>query len=279
MQSNKHIHGFRIGMFDSGLGGLTVLSECARRFPDNAYFFIGDNANAPYGDRKREELRVLSNRLVRHLQKQSLDAMIVACNTISSLFIEDLQRDLSFPVIGMISSGADAAVDAWKQSAASPVIGVLATQATVESHVYQKTIQSLEPSLRVRELACPAFTVALESGDQTPREEFAMVNESLHSWKKNPPPVIVLGCTHFPYLQDALTLSLDKNVIWVNPAVRVADRLAEILETQAPHRPVQQGFLQLETTGFPERIASGIQRLSLDAVGIPTHISRVHLTE
>ena len=205
--------------------------------------------------------------------------MIVACNTISSLFIEDLQRDLSFPVIGMISSGADAAVDAWKQSAASPVIGVLATQATVESHVYQKTIQSLEPSLRVRELACPAFTVALESGDQTPREELAMVNEALHSWKKNPPPVIVLGCTHFPYLQDALTLSLDKNVIWVNPAVRVADRLAETLETQAPHRPVQQGFLQLETTGFPERIASGIQRLSLDAVGIPTHISRVHLTE
>ncbi|MEX2011891.1 MAG: glutamate racemase [Chloroflexota bacterium] len=247
-----------IGVFDSGVGGLTVLSEILRRLPGESTIYLGDNARAPYGTRTDEEVRAFSGQSVDALVERDVKAIVIACNTSTAVALPDLRRRHDLPILGVIRPGASAAVLASRNRR----VGVIATPATVRSRAYFWAIKEENPGIEVYEHATPALVPMVEAGELSGPAVEATVAESLAPLLGQrdadgefifplPPSAkidtLLLGCTHYPLLRPVIAAVAGERVAIVDSATATASALAELLGVNGLEAPGRDG----ETTAQP----------------------------
>lgn len=214
-----------IGLFDSGLGGLTVFREVRRRFPRERLVYLGDTARTPYGSKGPEIIIRYARECARFLAGHEIKVMIVACNTASSVALEVLRSELSCPVIGTIDHAVSSAL---KTSAGS--IGVIGTETTIKSGVYQRELARLSPSTFVTAAACPLFVPLVEHGMIEGKVVDALVEHYLTDLRATGIDTLILGCTHYPLLKPSIDAFFEGKVRLVECSDAIADEVGEILE-------------------------------------------------
>jgi glutamate racemase len=264
-----------IGVFDSGVGGLTVLREILRRLPAESTIYFGDNARAPYGTRSDEEVRAFSRECLDVLVERDVKGIVVACNTSTAVALGDFRRRYDVPILGVIRPGASAAVLATR----SRRVGVIATPATVRSHAYFTAIKDENPAVEVYEHATPAFVPMVEAGRLNGPDVEAAVADGLApllgmrdeagEFVFPLPPsaridTLLLGCTHYPLLRSVIAAVAGEQVAIVDSATATASALAELLSVNGLDAPAQDGasarHVQL-TTGDVNAFAVLARRL------------------
>ena len=217
-----------IGVFDSGVGGLTVAGQVMELLPNEQIIYFGDCLRAPYGDRSPEELTQFSREIVDFLLAQGIKALVVACGTISARVFDVVEGMVDMPVMGMVAPAARAAVDVTKTGH----IGVIATSGTAASGAHKAAITHLRPDTTVAAVACPLFVPLAEEGwtDNGVTDLAAQVYMENFNFAKSGVDTMVLGCTHYPLLINSITKALPKGVAVVDPAVILARDLKEVLE-------------------------------------------------
>jgi len=237
-----------IGVFDSGVGGLTVLREILRRLPSESTIYLGDNARAPYGIRNDAEVRRFSIQALDALVQRDVKALVVACNTSTSVALGDFRRRYDLPVLGVVRPGASAAALATRNRR----VGVIATPATVRSRAYFNAIKDENPAIEVYEHATPSLVPLVEAGmlsgpevEEAVRLAVAPLlgerNEDGDFIFPLPPSAkidtLLLGCTHYPLLATILRASVGDSVAIVDSATATASSLAELLSVNALEAP------------------------------------------
>jgi glutamate racemase len=225
----NHAHGASekpIGVFDSGVGGLTVVKEIMSALPAEAIVYFGDTARVPYGTKSRETITKFAMEDASFLMSHNVKAIVVACNTVSSNSLPHLKHHFSVPIIGVI----EPAVLQACQKTTRKRIGIIGTDATVESNVYRETFQSLCPEVEVFSKSCPLFVPLAEEG-WTDREATALIAEEYLSELLNKDiDTIVLGCTHYPILKDVIRQVTGEHVVLIDSALYTAAFLRRSLE-------------------------------------------------
>ena len=237
-----------IGVFDSGVGGLTVLREILRRTPDESTIYFGDNARAPYGTRPDEEVRTFSTQSIDILVERDVKAVVVACNTSTAIALGDLRRRYDLPILGVILPGATSAALATRNRR----VGVIGTPATIRSHAYFAAIKDENPAVEVYEHATPTFVPMVEAGLLGGPEVEAMVREALAPLLGERDPsgefvfpmpasaridALLLGCTHYPLLRSVIATVAGEGIAIVDSAAATASALAELLSINALQAP------------------------------------------
>lgn len=215
-----------IGVFDSGVGGLTVVREIIRQLPSENVIYFGDTARVPYGSKSKQTVLKFSRQISRFLMTKQVKAIVVACNTASALALEELQKEIDIPVIGVVWPGANMAVEITKTKS----IGVIATQATIKSRIYNNYIRKLDPEVTVIGKPCPLFVPLVEEGLLEDRVTDDMVERYLSELKPYNVDALVLGCTHYPLLINPIKRYMGDKVTLVNPAYETAKELKLLLE-------------------------------------------------
>lgn len=218
-----------IGVFDSGIGGLTVLKEIIKILPNEDVVYFGDTARIPYGNKSLETVTKFAFQNTRFLISKNVKAIVVACNTASAFSIEGVQEAFDIPVVGVISPGANAAVRATR----SGKIGIIGTEGTIGSRAYERAIKK---SLRDAEIVaqpCPLFVPLVEEGWFSNKVSYLVAEEYLSLLKEKRIDTLVMGCTHYPLLKGVVGDVMGKEVILINPAEETALVLKEILMEKA----------------------------------------------
>lgn len=210
-----------IAVFDSGLGGLTVLKKIREMLPEENIVYFGDTARLPYGDKSRETVIRYSCEIGRFLLAQNITMLVVACNTASAYAAEQLRQEFSVPVIDVI----DPLIEEMRQEGSSRHIAVLGTQATIQSGVYQKRIREALPHVKVTSLACPLFVPLVEENFQDHPVARLVVEEYLFPFKNAGIDTVVLGCTHYPMLKIPLRDFFGSDVNIVDSASACARKI------------------------------------------------------
>lgn len=262
-----------LGVFDSGVGGLTVLREVLRRTPAESTIYLGDNARAPYGVRSDEEVLAFSTQSLDALAERDVKAIVVACNTSTAVALGALRRRYDLPILGVIRPGASAAVLASRNRR----VGVIATPATIRSRAYFQAIKDENPAVEVYEHATPLLVPLVESGELSGPTAEATVADSLAPLLgerdaagefifPKPPgasiDTLLLGCTHYPLLQPVIANLVGDGVAIVDSATATASALAELLGVNGLEASAgaEATHVQL-TTGDPERFREVAARL------------------
>ncbi len=214
-----------VGVFDSGVGGLTVLHECLVNLPQEDYLYLGDTGNFPYGPRSLAEVRRLAFKAVNHLVAEDVKLVVVACNSAGAAALPQLQAAFSTPIIGVVIPGAWAAA----QETRNRRVGIMATEATVRSGAYQRALRTLDAGLEVLPVACPRLAPLIQAGDVFSEETEAAAREYVTPLKEAGVDTVILGCTHYPLITPMLRRLLGPRVSLVNSAEETAHDVAEIL--------------------------------------------------
>ncbi|HET7829440.1 MAG TPA: glutamate racemase [Candidatus Limnocylindrales bacterium] len=237
-----------IGVFDSGVGGLTVLREILRRSPHESTIYLGDNARAPYGVRPDDEVRRFAIEVADELVSRDVKALVVACNTSTAVALRDLRARYDLPVLGVVRPGAAAAALATRTRR----VGVIATPATVRSHAYFNAIKDENPAVEVYEHATPRFVPMVEAGitsglelEQAVEEELAPLigeRDGAGEFVFPRPPgaaidTLLLGCTHYPLIRPVIAAAVGDRVAIVDSATATASSLAELLSVNGLEAP------------------------------------------
>ncbi len=214
----------RIGVFDSGLGGLTVLRELYRQLPQESILYFGDTARLPYGTRSQAEIVQFVREILYWMMTQNIKMVIMACNTSSALALEMVQAEFPVPMLGVILPGARAAVSQGRR------IGVIATPATAASNAYRRAIQEMNPESRVWQVGCPEFVPLIEGNLINDPYTMEVAREYLAPLQEQQIDTLVYGCTHYPLLAPVFKSILPSSVQLVDPAVHVVTAAARELE-------------------------------------------------
>ena len=251
-----------IGVFDSGVGGLTVLREILRRSPGESTIYFGDNARAPYGTRPDDEVRDFSTESIDVLVERDVKAVVVACNTSTAIALGDLRRRYDLPILGVIRPGATSASLATRNRR----VGVIGTPATIRSHAYFSAIKDENPAVEVYEHATPTFVPMVEAGLLTGPEVEADIREALapllgQRYQRGefvfplPPSAridtLLLGCTHYPLLRPVIEAVAGEGIALVDSASATASALAELLSINGLEAPAAAGGTHLQLTTGP----------------------------
>ena len=215
-----------IGVFDSGLGGLTVGRAIMDRLPDESLIYFGDTARVPYGPKSPDTVRRYSREIGQFLLGEGVKAIVVACNTATAHGLAALRAELPIPVLGVIEPGARAAVAA----APSGRIGVVGTAGTIRSGAYERAIRELSPEAKIVSQACPLFVPLVEEGWTIHEAARIVAREYLTPLQEEGVDALVLGCTHYPHLKTVIREALGSGVRLVDSAVETADELARVLD-------------------------------------------------
>jgi len=218
-----------IGIFDSGLGGLTVAREITRRLPHESLIYVGDTARCPYGPRDRAEVRSYVMEIGRFLQDQGVKLLVIACNTATSYGLELAQQSFDVPVIGVVYPGARAAVRATR----SRRVAVIGTKGTIDSAAYTKAIASLDAGIDTFSRSTPEFVDIVEAGFEKEMAEGVQNGGEFHELATRylrplvdeGSDVLVLGCTHYPVLAEAIQSVVGSDVTLISSATEVADEV------------------------------------------------------
>ncbi len=218
----------RIGVFDSGIGGLTVLIELQKRFPNETFIYFGDTANVPYGTKSVSQIRSLCKTAAHQMIPHHLDLLVVACNTASSLAIEEMTDILSpIPVVGVVEAGVSSVLSHLGQSSSALILG---TRATIQSHIYRNLLKEKRPEITVHEQACPLLVPMIEEGWRDHPILIATIREYVAPYLNSPPSVALLACTHYPWIKNAVG-SVLKDWSIIDSATSVAQMVTERIHT------------------------------------------------
>lgn len=214
-----------IGVFDSGVGGLTVAREIMRQLPNESIVYFGDMARVPYGSKSKDTVISFSKQIVNFLQEKEVKAIVIACNTASAFALSDISEAVDIPVIGVIEPGAKAANLVTENNR----IGVIATEGTVRSGMYSKVIKNINPELQVFQKACPLFVPLVEEGWLYDSITSEVADRYLHDLLSYDIDTLVLGCTHYPMIRRTIQKVVGENVTLVSPAYETAKELERIM--------------------------------------------------
>ena len=236
-----------IGVFDSGVGGLTVLHECLVTMPHEDFVYLGDHARLPYGPRPLDELRRFAGEIAGYLEEQGVKLIVAACNAATSAALPQLQESLEVPVVGVITPEAHAAVQATRNRR----VGLLATQATVTAGRYASLVHALDAGVEFFPVACPRLVPLIESADPFGGNDRSRprVRRPL---KKTGVDTVILGCTHYPLIRPIFQRVFGRDVTLVFSAEETAREVAETLaRKRIENDPAREGEYRFLTTGDP----------------------------
>jgi len=237
-----------IGIFDSGVGGLTVFKEIMRRLPEEDLLYLGDTARVPYGTKSPETVRQYALEAGAFLVDQGVKMLVVACNTASAVALPALRERFNLPVVGVIEPGARCAANSKNGR-----IGVIGTEGTIGSGRYEEAINALLPKAEVFSTACPLLVPLAEEGwAEHPVAQLA-VREYLAPLKQNGIDTLVLGCTHYPLLRKTLQQEVGDGVHLVDSAEETAATVADLFREQGLSRPQSGGSRAFFVTDVPTR--------------------------
>ncbi len=214
-----------IGIFDSGVGGLTVLKEIVAKLPDENIIYLGDTARVPYGIRSPETVTRYCFENTSFLLTQEIKLLVIACNTATAVSLEAVKKEFPLPVIGVLEPGARAAAAATK----SRVVGIIGTEATIGSGAYERAIKRLAPDIQVVSIACPLFVPLVEEGWTDNDVALLVAEKYLAPFRDAGIDTLVLGCTHYPLLKAAISHAIGPQIRLIDSATETAKEVESIL--------------------------------------------------
>lgn len=226
-----------IGVFDSGVGGLTVAREIMRNLPKEDIVYFGDTARVPYGSKSKDNIIRYSRQIIHFLKTQDVKAIVIACNTASALALDAVKDEFDIPIIGVVEPGARAALAVTQ----SKKIGVIGTEATVRSSMYEKIIQSARSDVEVLAKACPLFVPLVEEGFKKHHVTDEIIDYYLASFMDTDIDALILGCTHYPLLRTKIREYVGDKITLINPAYETAMDLKKILKEYDMENPDIEG--------------------------------------
>ncbi|HPF44145.1 MAG TPA: glutamate racemase [Syntrophomonadaceae bacterium] len=240
-----------IGIFDSGVGGLTVVKSLLDKMPQESFIYFGDTAHVPYGEKTREQLLTYAQDIMKFMMKKNCKAIVVACGTHSSVTLPLISNNYTLPLLGVLEVGARQAIASTRNGK----IGVAATQATVDSRAFTKSIVSLNKNVEVMEVACPRLVPLVEAGKLTGPEAEAAIKsyfDPLLDWQAD---TVILGCTHYPFLVPSIKKYTEDSLVLIDTAGETVDELKALLESHellndSDSEPVRQFFVSGEELSF-----------------------------
>ncbi len=215
-----------VGVFDSGVGGLTVAREIMRQLPQERIIYFGDTARVPYGSKSKETIIRYSRQIIRFLESKGVKAIVVACNTASAFALEEIRPEMKMPIIGVVKPGAKVAAEMTQNGR----IGVIGTEGTVGSRIYTQMIHNHNPDAIVLGKACPLFVPLVEEGWLKDPVTVQVAKRYLVYFQESDIDTLILGCTHYPLLRSMIAEIMGENVNLVNPAYETALGLKRLLE-------------------------------------------------
>jgi glutamate racemase len=238
-----------IGVFDSGVGGLTVVRAIVDLLPREPILYLGDNGRFPYGPRPVEEIRGFALEIAEHLVARRVKMLVVACNSIEVAAIADLADAHGVPVVGVIEPGTRAAARTTRNRR----VGLIGTEATVRSGAYERTMDELAPDVDLISRACPAFVDHVERGDTSSDELLGRAREYLEPLREAGVDTLILGCTHYPMLSGLIQLVMGEDVVLVSSAEETAkDVYAALVSSNLLRRGHGEPRHEFLTTGDPD---------------------------
>jgi glutamate racemase len=263
---NRAVDTRPVGVFDSGMGGLTVLHECLVTMPHEDFVYLGDGARLPYGPRPLGEVSRFAHEIAGYLEGQGVKLILVACNSATAAALPGLQESLTAPVVGVITPEALAAV----QTTRNRRIGLLATKATVASGRYESLVRTLDAGVRMTSVACPLLVPLIESDDPYGPETVEAVRDYARPLKDDGVDTVILGCTHYPLIRQIFQRVFGRDVTLVFSAEETAREVAETLARKGIENVAdREGVYRFMTTGDTEvfRVTGArFLQLPIDAV-------------
>ncbi len=256
-----------IGVFDSGIGGLTVVKEIINILPNEKIIYLGDTARVPYGNRSKEAIEKFALEMVNFLLKKKVKILVVACNTISATCLDAIKKKSPVPVIGVIEGTVEEAAKEAK------TIGVIGTSATISSGVYTKTIKELNPQVIVYSQACPLFVPLAEEGLINYKATELIARKYLEKFKNKKIDTLILGCTHYPILKKIIQKTVGKKVKLIDSAKPTAKKLKQILIEKDLINKGKKQESEFYVTDAPERI----YKIAIDFLGYNINLNLLTL--
>ena len=248
-----------IGVFDSGIGGLTVVKALRDVLPNEQIFYLGDTARVPYGGKSASTVERYSLEMAEILADEGVKAIVIACNSASSVALPRLEQTFAMPVIGVIKPGAQAAIGATRNRQ----VGVIGTRATIKSGAYERALHALDAKIDISAQACPLLVPLIEEGWLDDKLTDRVIARYLEPLVKKGIDTLVLGCTHYPLLAPAIARFLQDSVTLVDSAHNCAVAVRELLDQQSLRAPNHsEGALQVALTDAPDTFL-GVARQAL----------------
>ncbi len=263
-----------VGVFDSGVGGLTVLHECLVTLPHEDFVYLGDHARLPYGPRPLPEIRRFAREIGVFLEAQDVKLILVACNAATSAALPQLQEELAAPVVGVITPEAHAAVQATRNRR----IGLLATRATVDAGRYRELVRALDAGVSFHPVACPRLVPLIESDDPYGAETEEAVREYAAPLKAAGVDTVILGCTHYPLIRPMFQRVFGRDVTLVFSAEETAREVAVTLARKGIENDASRsGEVRFLTTGDPGAFREMGRRFLQFPIGDVEHVALTRL--
>lgn len=225
---------FSIGIFDSGVGGLTVVKETIKRLPNENIIYLGDTARLPYGTKSKNTVIKYAESNTKFLLSKGVKLLVVACNTASAHSINKLKKNYKIPIIGVIEPGANKAI----QSTKNGTVGIIATPSTIRSRAYEKAIKKIDPKIKTYSKACPLFVPLVEEGWQNGVIAQDVAKKYLGEFNKKKIDVLILGCTHYPLLKNTIKKTLGDKIRLIDSAEETARDIAKIMRSNNSNKDV-----------------------------------------
>ena len=222
---DKNLLEMPIGVFDSGMGGLTVMREIMRQIPNEKVIYFGDTARVPYGSKSRQTIIRFSEQIIRFLKTKEVKAIVIACNTASALALDAIEGELDIPILGVLRPGAKVAAETTKNKR----VGVIATESTIRSGMYGRYIKAHDPEITVYGKACPLFVPLVEEGWLKDPVTEEVARRYLKELLEKDIDSLILGCTHYPLIRSLIRKIVGDKVQLVNPAYETALELGRLL--------------------------------------------------
>jgi glutamate racemase len=257
----------RIGIFDSGVGGLTVLREIYRQIPNESIIYFGDTARLPYGSRSPAEILYFVRQILTWMQSQGVKMVMMACNTSSALALDIVQSEYPFPILGLIRPGAKAAARQGRR------IGIIATPATVNSNAYPEAIQELNPRRQVWQVSCPEFVSIVENNQIHHPHALQMARTYLESLIDAQVDTLVYGCTHYPHLAPILQTVLPPTVRYIDPALHMVSAATKELDALGLRSNSPAWSTDFYVSGSPQ----DFNRLAIQWLGHRPQVQQIQL--
>ncbi len=261
-----------IGIFDSGVGGLTVMAEVIRLLPNEDIVYFGDVGRSPYGGRSKETITQFARQDIQFLMEHEVKFIIAACNSVSAVALDTVKVEFETDILGVIKPGALAAVNYTKNNR----IGIIGTVATIGSNSYAKEIQKLNSKVKVFSLACPLFVPLVEEGYQDRKATYLIAQDYLKTLKDVDIDTLVLGCTHYPFLKKVIASVMGEGVKLVDSAEETALALAQVLEEKDLRRQENEEVTRkLYVSDVPDRFSELVHKFLGARIN---NITRVDIT-
>lgn len=269
--SSKLRSNFKIGVFDSGVGGLTVLREMRSQLPYESVVYFGDTARVPYGNRSKQEILRFVREIITWMMQQAVKMVIMACNTSSALVLEEVRSEFPIPILGIILPGARAAVKNGRQ------IGVISTQATAASNAYRRAVLEIDPTAQVWQVGCQAFVPLIEGDRIHDPYTLAVAKRYVQPLLEKGIDTLVYGCTHYPHLAPVFRHFVPPSITLVDPAKHLAAAAAQELKILRLNRPPTSMAAQpteFYVSGDPQQFA----QVSRQWLGYQPQVKQVSVT-